>query len=385
MSEIIAAWPASRQLVLIDFEMNLPRQPYASDNLEQDGIWRQSQRDAIRCKHIQHNGGLVTWLTFDCDHDATAFSHPDGLLPPPNIITLNPDNGRGQLSYRLLAPVAKTDAARDRPLRYLTAIEAGMTRRLDADPGYVGLVTKNPLHPRFRAIVMHDHAFQLRELAEHLHADNMRRRQSADVAGLGRNCTVFEELRQFAYREVRRFKSGGATFAEYQGRQLEIASGLNLQFAAPMHHSEVHQIGRSVANWTWQNFTNEEFSAIQSLRGRRGMAQRWGNSRSIRVAEAKSAAQDLLASPPSPPDISDKVIGHSSATAKNGIQMSRRTLYQKVAETLDVAPRTMRRYLEGHAPTPTFEDQKPWEADGIGRRAWYYRRARQKSGGADGS
>ena len=122
--------------------MNLPRQPYASDNLEQDGIWRQSQRDAIRCKHIQHNGDLVTWLTFDCDYDATAFSHRDVLVPPPNIITLNPDNGRGHLSYRLLAPVAKTDAARDRPLRYLAAIETGMTRRLDADPGCAGLVTK---------------------------------------------------------------------------------------------------------------------------------------------------------------------------------------------------------------------------------------------------
>ena len=137
---------------------------------------------------------------------------------------------------------------------------------------------------------MHDHAFQLSELAEHLHADSMRRRQSAGVAGLGRNCTVFEELRHFAYREVRRFDSGGATFAEYQARLLEIASGLNLQFSAPMHHSEVHQIARSVAKWTWQNFSNEEFSAIQSLRGRRGMSQRWGNSRSIRVAEAKSAA-----------------------------------------------------------------------------------------------
>ena len=70
----------------------------------------------------------------DCDHDAAVFSYDDGPLPPPNIITLIPDNGRGHLNYRLRAPVAKTDAARDRPLRYLAAIETCMIRRLDADP-----------------------------------------------------------------------------------------------------------------------------------------------------------------------------------------------------------------------------------------------------------
>jgi hypothetical protein len=377
MFQVTAVSQIIHDKVLRDFQASLPRQPYASDNLEQDGIWRQSQRDAIRCKHIQANGGLITWLTFDCDHDATAFSHRDGLLPPPNIITLNPDNGRGHLSYRLLAPVAKTDAARDRPLRYLAAIETGMTRRLDADPGYVGLVTKNPLHPRFRTIIMHDHAFQLSELAEHLHADNMRRRQSADVAGLGRNCTVFEELRHFAYREVRRFKSGGATFAEYQGRLLEIAIGLNLQFAAPMHHSEVHQIGRSVANWTWQNFSNEEFSAVQSRRGRRGNAKRWGDRRKLRVAEAKTAVAEHLSITPSTPDISDKAIGQKSLTSENA-RITQGELCAEVAKKIGVSTRTVRRYLKGRLPFATAEGEKPWKREGISRATWYRRRARQK-------
>lgn len=144
MFQVTAVSQVVHDDVLRDFQANLPRQPYASNNLERDGIWRQSRRDAIRCKHIQHNGGLVTWLTFDCDHDAAVFPYRDGVLPPPNIITLNPDNGREHLNYRLLAPVAKTDAGRERPLRYLAAIETGMNRQLDADPGYVGLVTKNP-------------------------------------------------------------------------------------------------------------------------------------------------------------------------------------------------------------------------------------------------
>ncbi len=379
MSEIFTASPATTQLVLLDFETNLPRQPYASDNLEQEGIWRQSQHDALRCKHIQHNGGRVTWLTFDCDHEAAAFSHRDGLLPPPNIITLNPDNGRGHLSYRLVAPVAKTDAAREKPLRYLAAIETGMTRRLDADPGYVGLVTKNPLHPDFRTCVLHDHGFELRELAEHLHADNMRRRQSGDVAGLGRNCTVFEELRHVAYTEWRRFDSNGATFDQYQARLLEVAIGLNLQFATPMHHSEVRQITKSVATWTRRNFSTERFSAIQSRRGRRGNAKRWGDQRKLRVAQARAAAQDLLGSSPSTPNISDKGIGQSSAKTEYGNQMSRAAFYKEVANIVGVAARTARRYLQGHADPGSIEDRKPWEEEGVSRRTWYYRRARRKS------
>ena len=384
MSEIFSASPASRQLVLLDFEMNLPRRPYASDNLEQDGIWRQSQRNAIRCKHIQHNGGLVTWLTFDCDNDATAFSHRDELLPPPNIITLNPDNGRGHLSYRLLTPVAKTDAARDRPLRYLVAIETGMTRRLNADPGYVRLVTKNPIHPRFRTIVMHDHAFQLSELAEHLHAKNMRRRQSADIAGLGRNCAVFEELRRFAYREIRRFKTGGAAFAEYQTRLFEVAIGRSLQFAAPMHEPEVRRIAKSVANWTWRKFSIEKFSAVQSRRGRRGNAKRWGDQRRLRVAEAQTAAKDLLASPPSTPDISDKAIGQKSLTSGNA-RVTRHALCADVAKKIGVSTRTARRYLKGRLRSRTADEEQPWKREGISRATWYRRRARQKSRGPEGS
>ncbi|WP_223953197.1 replication initiation protein, partial [Aeromonas caviae] len=39
------------------------------------------------------------------------------------------------------APLARTNAARLKPLRYLAAIEHVLAKKLGADMGYVGLIT----------------------------------------------------------------------------------------------------------------------------------------------------------------------------------------------------------------------------------------------------
>jgi hypothetical protein len=41
---------------------------------------------------------------------------------------------------------------------------------------------------------------------------------------------------------------------------------LNLQFPNPLGYGELKDIVRSVAGWTWENFTEEAFSAIQRAR-----------------------------------------------------------------------------------------------------------------------
>ena len=67
-------------------------------------------------------------------------------MPAPHWISINPENGNYHLGYLLAAPVARTNAARLKPLRYLAAIEHVLAHRLGADVGYVGLITKNPVH-----------------------------------------------------------------------------------------------------------------------------------------------------------------------------------------------------------------------------------------------
>ena len=134
----------------IQFAATVPRWAYATDSLK-EGIWRQDRAIALSSRYIQTNAShLLRYLTFDIDWPGAYFAASDGILPPPNWIAEDRQNGRAHLGYELAAPVAKSDAARVGPLRYLAAVERGMTRRLEADPGYAGFVTKNPLSQHWR-------------------------------------------------------------------------------------------------------------------------------------------------------------------------------------------------------------------------------------------
>ena len=87
--------------------------------------------------------------------------------------------------------------------------------------------------------------------------------------GGGRNVTVFDELRAFAYREVLKFKhdDAGATGpAAFRARLEAVALGINRQFPQALWLSEVRAIAKSVSKWTWSRFTPEKFSGRQRHR-----------------------------------------------------------------------------------------------------------------------
>ncbi|VXG77148.1 Rep protein CDS [Salmonella enterica subsp. enterica serovar Derby] len=88
-------------------------------------------------------------LLFDVDHPLAAMAWDAAGLPPPTWTAQNPENGHAHIAYALSAPVAKSDAARLKPLRLLARIQHAMTDALSADRGYVGLITKTPNHARW--------------------------------------------------------------------------------------------------------------------------------------------------------------------------------------------------------------------------------------------
>ena len=101
--------------------------------------------------------------------------------------------------------------ARDAPLRYLCAVEALTREKLQADAGYSGLITKNPTHPLWRTLYGPCLAYELGELAEYLpdlekYRPQRRKPQEVDI---GRNVSLFDDLRQWAYRQVRAYRGGG--------------------------------------------------------------------------------------------------------------------------------------------------------------------------------
>lgn len=65
-----------------------------------------------------------------------------------------------------------------------------MIRRLDADPAFAGLVTKNPLHRFWRTIERHNHRFQLHELDEALHDANCRAPPRPEATGYGESLSL---------------------------------------------------------------------------------------------------------------------------------------------------------------------------------------------------
>lgn len=262
------------------FQQRLGRRPYCSDNLSTDGLYRLPVAAALEHRLIQPNTvKRMACLCFDVDRPGAALDWNDRAAPAPSMTVMNPVNGHAHLVYLLDAPVPVSDAARIKPVMYLAAIQEGLRRTLNADRGYAGLIVKNPLHGHWVTRQWADDPYQLDGLAEHIDlpspAEMKRRSRQADYAGLGRNCTVFEIVRRQAYSNVRDYwrPGGGVAFAAAV-LDLVLAAN-NTEIGNPMQASECRAIARSIARWTWQRFTPDQFREIQAARGaRKGAAKR---------------------------------------------------------------------------------------------------------------
>lgn len=248
------------------FQNRLPRRPYCSDDLTR-GVVVRPAASALRYRHLQPNAPLeVGWLLFDVDIPGAAFAWEQANLPAPTVTVVNPANAHAHLFYGLTTPVCMSDAARDAPIRFAAAVQAAFRAKLGADPAYVGLVAKNPLHAAWRTLWV-QHLYDLGELAEYV--DLLRRRPQREALGLGRNCTLFDELRGWAYQWVRTYRRNGASADEWRRAVLGQAERLNV-FAEPLPFAEVKVAAKSVAIWVWRHFSDANYSALQSARGKRG-------------------------------------------------------------------------------------------------------------------
>ena len=267
------------------FPRLIPRRPYCADVLS-NGLLIRTRSIALTYRHIQLNSpATLQWLIHDIDQPGAYFAHADANLPPPNVIMINPANGHAHSAYLLATPVACHSSARMKPLRFYAAVERGIARRLQADARYGGLIAKNPLHADWRVEWRRDEAYTLEELADDLYEQDMRPHPSADLAvGAGRNVTLFDELRLNAYREVCTYQRDRGHDA-WLARCAEVATAINSQFPHPLNLSEVRASAKSVAKWTWKNFSTDGFVARQSALGKRGVASRWSGHDSLETRQ----------------------------------------------------------------------------------------------------
>lgn len=253
----------------------LPRRPRCTNDPEAFGTYVRPLEVALGHRYIQHNRpGKVTYLVFDVDRPGAAYAWMDAGLVPPTWACINPINAHAHLVYALEAPVVTSNDECQRPARYVSAIVEAFTQKLKADRNYNGGLTKNPLHPAWRTEVLSGCAYSLSELHEYVDLTGVFRRRRSTEGTLGRNVSLFDDVRHWAYPKVLSARLGSLTLDDWHREVLAEAHARN-QFtdASPLPHREVDHVAKSIARWTWRRYTgcgpaNAELSAQQARRGK---------------------------------------------------------------------------------------------------------------------
>ena len=274
-----------------EFARTIPGRPRCAPDTFNLGVYPCKREIALGYPYVQFNREtLFRWLVLDLDYAGAVNAWRVAGLPPPNLVMTNPANGHAHMAWLIAIPVRgpALGEAPAKSFRFLASIERAYRRRLNADEAFCmkGQV-KNPLHSDWRTLRMfntarfENAAYSLRELAAPLKPAEMNPATKRKIpkrqqeGGLGRNVTIFDELRDFAYGVALDFKYLD-DFDGFLDQLFDHAEKLN-DFRSPLPTSELRGIAKSVARWTWRNFSEKRFSQIQSWRGKRGLAKRWAD------------------------------------------------------------------------------------------------------------
>lgn len=303
------------------FESRLPHRPYCTDDLDA-GLRIRDARRAARHRYIQANPPwLRAWILCDVDRPGAAFAWDDALLPEPAWTATNPVNGHAHLAWGLDAPVLLGQHDRQQPMRYLAAVESAIRAKLEADTGYSGLITKNPMHQDWQ-VLWGRRLYDLAELSEYLDLPKHAPRRKPERVGLGRNVSTFDHVRHQAYPAVRGWKD-----AKIQGAYVQWLAWLyhlaldytHAEHPSPLDYRECHWIAKSVARWVWTRFdiegSDQRFSARQAARGKKG-----GKAKGLVLrAQLLPVVSEMLEAGFSQADIARKV-GQSRQTISNWVR-----------------------------------------------------------------
>ncbi len=269
------------------FNARLPHKPYFSDDLH-FGVRIAGKERAILAKYIQFNQPhALFWLGFDVDRAGAAIDWSDRNAPAPTLTITNPENGHAHLLYALKTAVRTAPDGKIKPLKYAAAVERALCQKLGADTGYSGLICKNPNHDHWKIAVWQPELYTLDWLADSLDLSAANDKDILPDYGLGRNCTLFDKTRKWAYRAIRQ---GWPEYDQWFQACYERAGVYNLQFSLPLDDNEIKSIARSIAKWTMNFFSEDKFinfvklthnSSIQRVRGEKGGRKSKGGGRKI--------------------------------------------------------------------------------------------------------
>lgn len=253
-----------------NFISQISARPFCTDNFKLDGIYRLNKPKALGKIYIEHNNeSFINSIVFDIDDDMGAVAWDTAGVPIPNVITQNPANGHAHLFYALASPVCITEKAHKKPQKLLKGVIEGLTDRLGADPCYTGKITKNPLNPQWRTFWNNTEPYELNFLRDFIAEKRLPTKTIVrKTLTEGRNSTLFDLLRLYAYGVVFRYQKA-EDYSGFMSALEERATMINDDFSHGLGHKEIWHTVKSITNWTWDNFDHERFSEIQSIRGSR--------------------------------------------------------------------------------------------------------------------
>lgn len=234
------------------FSAHLQNKVLSTDHLEHGCKYR-NRRAALGKRYLALNQFYRQYIALDIDKPASAFLWEDVRLPPPTHVVINPENTHCHYLYGLKTPVIYTEAGRRAPQQFFESVDKQLTRMLGADLGFVGLLIKNPFHTSWRSI-HHGCRYDLEDFNEWIDKDvsreTVQQSKQVEMDFAGRNSTLFENLRLWAYRAI---KSSPSNYESWQLVVDQQALNLNQHFQPALPAKEVLSTSKSVGKWTWRH------------------------------------------------------------------------------------------------------------------------------------
>jgi len=258
------------------FVRRLPRKPYATDDLAR-GVKITPAEKALKKRYIQvgRYPHAIFRIVVDVDHPGEWWWDRMEELSP-SLIVVNPENKHAHVIYELLDPVPVA-VATQKTMDLVADVEAMAEAYFAADPGYTGLLARNPVwwathHPDHvlgggKLWTLESLVYELRHLLPH----NWKTK-SKTPSGYGRNVTLFDEVRHFAYTHVEAFRRRG-DFEGFRSFLEAYARAENWVLfkdhpKGPLLDGEIRHIVKSVSKWTWENYEKRRVLIPTSSTGR---------------------------------------------------------------------------------------------------------------------
>ena len=280
---------------LADFFNNLAYKPYCADDLLY-GLQIRPKKTAINMQYIQGNQPcMIHYFFFDIDRAEAVMAWYDANLPMPYWTAQTQKNGHAHICYKLEIPLCTSELASQKAISYAAKIQAGLANKLGADVGYSHLITKNPFHPDWRTTFWTERAYTLDYLADFVELPKKLSKKQ-EVSGLGRNCTLFDTVRKWAYTAVRDYLHHHSSLT-WEKAVLTHLEALNGEFQEPLPYSEIKATAKSIANYCWRKFSHAGFSEWQSNNAQRanakGACSKGGKARSQQFNDLRQQALQL--------------------------------------------------------------------------------------------